>query len=392
MVIGAFCRLEEINVLLVGDLILDSYIYGKAQRISPEAPVPVLLVDGREQRPGGAGNVALNLVSLGAKVTLWGRIGDDDAGRQLQNALQEEGIDCQDWIVSHSTPIKTRFIANNQQLIRVDDEKEHPLTPAEEDLWINQLERVLEGKQLVAISDYGKGVLTTRFLRHLIQAARAKNIPILADPKGSDFTRYEGVTLLKPNLGEARAAANCQDLEGVAKKLLIYADVLMVTRSEEGISLFFKDGTSSHHPVRVREIKDVTGAGDTVLAMLAVALANRLSYTEAADLCNAAASVAIETLGCARVTLSDLAKRLLETDNRNKVFDTTHLAVLRRALDQQMPTHLELTETQLTSELFNRFEQAPKPLIVELSGTPNPHWVRLLANLQSVNYVIIPKI
>ncbi len=337
--VGQLSRISPGKVLVAGDFLLDTYTIGKVSRISPEAPVAVLHVSREEHRPGGAGNVVLNLLALGMQVCAVGRIGTDSSGQLLRQALQDNGADVS-FILNQSdypTPLKTRIIAENQQLVRVDREANTPLSLELEDYLIANLEAILEGVKVVAISDYGKGFFNTRVLSTLIAEARRRGIPTIADPKGIDFNRYSGATIIKPNLSEARSAAGLPaetSLEEVAERVLELsnADVLMITRSQDGISLFFSEGEREDFPVQMREIKDVTGAGDTVLAMLTCGLASGLTISEATELSNLAAGIAIERFGCAQISIADLAKRLLEFDVRNKVFDEEHLFALQHAL------------------------------------------------------------
>ena len=303
--------LDKRQILLVGDLMLDQYTYGSIQRISPEAPVPVLNPQRQESRPGGAGNAALNLVSLGQSVRLLGRVGNDAPGQTLRRELDREGIDTNAVVIDETTPtpLKNRLIASGQQVMRLDQEQVRPLPVPLEHSFEARLSQILDGVHLVAISDYGKGLCTPSFLQTLITAARAASIPVLVDPKGRDITRYRGATLLKPNVHEATEAAGLGEeatLEQVADQLLTSVDSLLITRSEKGMTLFRSNQSPVDFPVEAREVRDVTGAGDTVLSVLAAALANRLSIEEAAELANRAAALAVARFGCARITLNEL--------------------------------------------------------------------------------------
>ena len=299
----------------------------------------------------------------------------------------------------YPTPVKNRIIADNQQIVRVDHESVEPLPEYLEQQIIEQLPALLQPVKIVAISDYGKGLLTPVLLKALISQARQMRIPIIADPKGIDFDRYAGSTVIKPNLSEAYAAARLSldaPLERVADRIFAVsqADALMITRSEAGISIFHREGKRHDFPVRVKEVKDVTGAGDTVLAMLACAMANGLSIEDAAQLSNVAAGIAIERFGCARVTLSDLARRLLEDKTANKVFDEDHLFALKQALDGHHSVLLGIDNTQtLSSHLFRtiqRFaERDDSYLIVYLSQhTPSDDLAHILVSLREVDFVI----
>lgn len=354
MIAGLLSRVAPVPVLVIGDLILDTYTIGKVKRISPEAPVGIVHVHHEEVKPGGASNVSLNLVSLGSFVQLVGRIGADAAGQQLLSTLRMEGVDVSAILVEqgHKTPHKNRIIADNQQIIRVDHEEVSILSADLEREFIQRVPELLNGKKAIAVSDYGKGFLTPKLLRALIDEAKKQGIPVIVDPKGTDFKRYSGATLIKPNQSEAYAAAKMPttaSLEEVADTLLSQCDIgrLMITRSQHGITVFDKQGAREDYPAQVKEIKDVTGAGDTVLAMITCAIANGLSSGEASQLANAAAGIAIEHIGCARVTLPELAKKLLAENAGNKVFDHADLYVLRQALEGVQYTLIDLSQGEM---------------------------------------------
>lgn len=398
---GPFSRLGRRKILVVGDLMLDSYTIGKARRISPEAPVAVVQVQQEEMRPGGAGNAMLNIISLGCDVVAVGRIGKDTAGCILKDALIQEGIDVRGIFTQEGflTPVKNRIIAEGQQIVRIDHEKILPLPEMLEQQVIEMLPALFEGVQIAAISDYGKGFLSRTLLASLIDCAKQKGISVIADPKGIDFTKYAGTTILKPNLGEAYAAANLPTdapLELAAAKVLdiSQADTLMITRSESGISLFHQNGNREDFPVHAREVKDVTGAGDTVLAMLATSLANELDLDQAVKLSNIAAGIAIEHFGCARVTLSDLARRLLEYDVVNKVFDEEHIFALRQALKDKPFTMLGISGAEaLTAKLYGAIQvlsQKGKRLLVFVKDVnPDKDFINLLASICDIDFIIV---
>jgi D-beta-D-heptose 7-phosphate kinase/D-beta-D-heptose 1-phosphate adenosyltransferase len=383
---------------------LDNYTIGKARRISPEAPVAVVSVLREESRPGGAGNVVLNLISLGCSVTALGRVGNDVSGVGIKAFLAQEDVDTVGIFAQEGfpTPVKNRIIADNQQIVRVDHEDTTPLSPEIEKKIIAALPGLMHDVATVAISDYGKGFLTKTLLRAIIDEAKKRQIPVITDPKGIDFSKYSGTTMIKPNLGEAYAAAGVlpeTPLDEAATKILAAAnaEILMVTRSEQGLSLFYRDGKRSDFPVRVREVKDVTGAGDTVLAMLTCAVANGLTIDESALLSNIAAGIAIERFGCARVTLSDLARRLLEFDVTNKIFDEDHLFALKSALHDRSYAILSLqADKGMTSSAFaaiNKLGQEPHTdLILFLADADiNDTFVHLLASLNTVKFIIVHK-
>lgn len=312
-----FDKLSSCNVLLFGDFLLDAYTIGRVKRISPEAPVPILEVVREESRPGGAGNVAINLAALGAKVFAVGRVGSDASGEILLSSLQKKGIDTSFFIEERGylTPVKKRMMAEHQQLLRVDHEKIVPLDSSLEKEWICRMEALDQPIDVIAISDYAKGFLTPSFLRFIIDFGKKRKIPVVVDPKGIDFTKYEGATLIKPNRQEAYGAAKLSfdtSLQEVAKKLLkeVKMQWLLVTRSEEGMSLFNAKGVELHFPVRSKEVLDVTGAGDTALAMVCVGLGSKLDLADTVQLANIASGIAVERLGCAEVFFSEVQERL----------------------------------------------------------------------------------
>ncbi len=400
---GMLSRFSPVRVLVIGDFMLDTYTTGKVRRISPEAPVSVLHVEKEESRPGGAGNVVLNLASLGAKIIAVGRVGYDLAGEQLRDALDSEGADTEHIFLQkgYKTPVKNRLIADAQQVLRVDFETVSPLPDHVEEEVINRMGPLLEKVNILAISDYGKGFLSRSLLKTVIEMAEAKGIPVIVDPKGDDFSKYQGATVIKPNLTEAYAAAklpSSEPLENVAANILSTCGVemLLITRSEAGISLFNKGGQRIDFPVRSKEVKDVTGAGDTVLAMISVALANKLDIRYGAQLANIAAGMAIERLGCARINLSEMAERLLEYDVENKIFDEEHLYALQQALKGKRYSVLGVDSAQgMSTTLFRALRKlsskdSEKKLIVYVRDTdPDEEFVSLLSSLAEVDFIVL---
>lgn len=311
----AFSKLRPRTALVAGDLMLDLYTIGTASRLSPEAPVPVVQIEREERRIGGAGNVMLNLSHLGCQVRALGRIGVDMAGKELKELLRNEGIDTTGVVEDPiPTPVKNRVIAQNQQIVRLDREEVRALSPEGEQKIIALLPQLLKGVDVVAISDYSKGTLSKGLLRALIDAASKQEIPVVVDPKGLDYTRYSGATLIKPNLSEAYAIARkgketCLDL--VAKTILeeIPMGTLMITRGGEGITTWTPRGGQlerADYPTQIHEVKDVTGAGDTVLAMITFSLANEIELPAATQFANLAAGIVVGRLGCASVRLDEL--------------------------------------------------------------------------------------
>jgi D-beta-D-heptose 7-phosphate kinase/D-beta-D-heptose 1-phosphate adenosyltransferase len=401
--IGMLSRFNPVKVLVVGDFMLDTYTTGKVKRISPEAPVSILHVEKEESLAGGAGNVALNLVSLGAEVYAVGRVGYDNAGDELRESLFKEGVNIEGIIYQKGfkTPVKNRLIADSQQVLRVDFETVSQLPDEVESKIVPFLKGMLDQVQIVAVSDYGKGFLTKSLLAKVIAEAKDKGIPVIVDPKGDDFSKYAGATVIKPNLSEAVAAAKLSpstSLDQVAATLLekSQAEMVLITRSEAGMSLFHKSGISFNFPVRSKEVKDVTGAGDTVLAMISVAMANMLDIKYAAQLANIAAGMAIEKLGCARINLSDMSERLLEYDVENKIFDEEHLFALQQALKGKKFIVLGLESHQgMSNAVFKSIrklscrDQEMKLIVYVMDSCLDEEFVSLLSSLAEVDFIVL---
>jgi D-beta-D-heptose 7-phosphate kinase/D-beta-D-heptose 1-phosphate adenosyltransferase len=309
-------RFDRANVLVLGDIMLDRYWQGDTSRISPEAPVPVVKVEQIHDRPGGAGNVALNIAALGAAVTLRGITGDDEMADSLENMLLGAGVSCAfHRVPDHPTITKLRVISRQQQLIRLDFE-EAGLTAASSALE-KDLNRYLEGCDALILSDYAKGALQQPEL--LIAAARAAGKPVLVDPKGTDFSHYRGATLLTPNLHEFEAVmghcATEEELVAKGEDLMreLSLDALLITRGEHGMTLLRPGEEEFHLPARAREVFDVTGAGDTVIAVLGAAVAAGEALPAAVALANTAASIVVGQLGTAAVSAPEL-RRAIQVD------------------------------------------------------------------------------
>ena len=305
-------RLAKARVLVVGDAMLDRYWFGAVDRISPEAPVPVVRVNREEERLGGAANVALNVKTLGAQATLLTVVGDDEPARKLRALLEREGVAA---LLGNDpqlyTIVKLRVIGRNQQLIRIDFENQpdHEVLSA----MLSDYERVLPEHDAVLFSDYGKGGLT--HIPRMIELARKLGKPVLIDPKGSDYSRYAGATVITPNRAELAQVIGAWSSEAqlVDRVQALRAehrlDGLMLTRSEDGMSLFDadpRDGGHARVPAQAREVFDVTGAGDTVIATLAAMLACGLSLREAMPLANRAGGIVVGKFGTASVSYEEL--------------------------------------------------------------------------------------
>ena len=304
--------LSKVRLLVVGDVMLDRYWFGDVSRISPEAPVPVVKVERSEERPGGAANVARNAAALGAQVSLLALVGNDEPGANLKRLMASGGIDASLHVdAAISTTAKLRVIGRQQQLLRIDFET----TPSHEVLRakLSEFEQRLPGFDAVLFSDYGKGGLT--HIGEMIAMARAAGKIVLVDPKGDDYSIYAGATVITPNRSEMRQVVgrwkNDEELEtkALALRQQLELQALLVTRSEEGMSLFHAGGTI-HEKAVAREVYDVSGAGDTVIATLAVMLARGAAWAEAIHIANIAAGIVVGKLGTAVCTRSELEAAL----------------------------------------------------------------------------------
>jgi len=309
-------QFSRARVLVAGDVMLDRYWVGPTSRISPEAPVPVVRIQKDETRPGGAGNVALNIASLGAKVRLLGVSGQDEAGRLLAEELAAAGI-AAELLACHERPTitKLRVLSRNQQLIRLDFEESLSVNGAfDRAAYQQSFGAALADADAVVLSDYGKGTLSD--VASLVAAARAAGKPVLVDPKGNDYRPYRGATLLTPNMSEFEAVVGpCRsEAEIVEKGERLRADLqlqaLLITRSEKGMTLLRPGHAPLNLPTEAREVYDVTGAGDTVIAMLAAALAAGQDLAHACRLANLAAGIVVGKLGTASVSTAELQRAL----------------------------------------------------------------------------------
>jgi D-beta-D-heptose 7-phosphate kinase/D-beta-D-heptose 1-phosphate adenosyltransferase len=322
---------SNVRVLVVGDVMLDRYWYGQSNRISPEAPVVVVNINQEEVRLGGAGNVAANVASLGANALLMGLIGEDPAGEQLETLLNQKNI------ISHlvklphtTTTVKNRVMSRQQQMIRLDFEKPYGDWPKEQ--FLEKYKGLLSSIDAVILSDYAKGTLAD--LKQLISLARQKDIPVLIDTKGKDFEKYQGATVITPNLHEFEtvvgACPNLSDIESKGEKLreLLGLQAVLVTRSEKGMSLIAKEQSPLHIPTEAKEVFDVTGAGDTVIATLSVALASGFSLSQAAALSNKAAGVVVSKLGTAVINIDELNQQAQQKEKPVSIYTESELKII----------------------------------------------------------------
>ena len=334
-----FARARDIRALVIGDLMLDEYLWGKAERISPEAPVQVVDIVREDIRLGGAGNVANNLVALGCRVSVLSVIGADENGTILRHAFSGKGVDVAAVFEDpmRKTSKKTRVIAAHQQIVRIDRESREPLSAEFEQKLVNFLAERGGEYQVILVSDYLKGVLTDEVLAAIMAAGRRAGIPVVIDPKGNDYRKYRGATILTPNRKEAEIASRIridsdETLGKAAAALLGEEDLtaLLITRSEEGMSLFEASGRMSHIPTVAREVFDVTGAGDTVLAVMGLALACGCGFEVSARLANLAAGIAVGKLGTSIVTPTEIINEAghEHRDSTSKIKNREVLAAL----------------------------------------------------------------
>ena len=303
------------RILVLGDLMLDEFIWGRVRRISPEAPVPVVEVERHTLALGGAGNVVSNLVALGAVAAPLGVVGDDASAERLRAAFKEIGVNTDSLVIDSSRPttLKTRILAHNQQVVRADRESRAPVADGIQDKIVERFCIEIESADAVVVSDYNKGLLAPRVLARALTAASARGLTVCLDPKLRNFAFYEPVTVITPNNQEAAEAAGIAiedelSLIEAGRRILesINCRGVLVTRGEEGMTLFTDGGEVTHIPTTAREVYDVTGAGDTVIATLALALASSASLAEGAMLANHAAGVVVGKLGTATLSREEL--------------------------------------------------------------------------------------
>ncbi len=319
---------ERPKVLVVGDLILDEYLWGGVTRISPEAPVPVLETKSENLSLGGAANVANNLAALGCEVTLIGAIGQDEKGDRLLELIKERGIHTEGIFrfVHRPTTSKMRIIAHNQQILRIDKEDNRPITEETEKKIIKFTDQILPEMDGVIVSDYQKGVLTEKVIKNLVHRAQKAKKKVIVDPKSADFSLYKGATVLTPNQKEVERSVpikvnSLEDLERAAEYLLSLtrADALLVTRGKDGMTLYKNKEKPTAIPTEAKEVFDVTGAGDTVVSVFGMAVFVGFDFEEAAWLSNMAASIVVGKVGTAAVTLNEINEFLQE-----EMFRTSH--------------------------------------------------------------------
>ena len=319
-----FDKFIGLQILVIGDVMLDAYIMGKVNRISPEAPVPIVSLENEDARIGGAGNVALNLLALGAKPIICGVIGEDSSGDKLLNLFEKNGISTYGLVKSmaRKTTVKTRVISNKQQLLRIDSESTFPLLESEEIKLNDTIQNIInQGIDGIIFEDYNKGVLTDSVIQNAIKIAKEKDIPTAVDPKKENFLSYRGVSLFKPNLKELKEGLNLnfdfnsnkdlfeKGIEVLEEKL--HNDISFVTLSENGV--FIKNQTEKYYvQAHVRSISDVSGAGDTVIAVATLCLISGASTKQIAEISNLAGGLVCEKSGVVSISKNELLKEVSE--------------------------------------------------------------------------------
>ncbi|MBT3907745.1 MAG: D-glycero-beta-D-manno-heptose-7-phosphate kinase [Rhodospirillaceae bacterium] len=333
-------NLSQARVLCVGDLMLDRFVHGSVDRISPEAPIPILQINNEISMPGGAGNVVRNLAALGANVRFITALGNDSAGKELSVLLNS--FDRVDPVLvvdtGRTTSIKTRYLAGNQQILRADQESTEALAPELADTLLSEARRALKDSDLVVLSDYGKGVLSSDLIQGVIEGAREAGKPVIVDPKGHDYARYQGADLITPNLTELEGAThlpvtNDDEVIAAAQKLIEDHDLsaVLATRSKDGMTLVAKDGEVTHLAAEAREVFDVSGAGDTVVATLGAAMCVEKDLARAAKLANIAAGIVVGKVGTAVAYAKDV---IVELHHQEISSAEAKVLTLEQALDQ----------------------------------------------------------
>ncbi len=312
-------RFPQASVLVIGDLILDHYIWGRVSRISPEAPVPVVHVDSESFKLGGAANVFNNILALGGKADLCGVIGSDESGRMLLKELGTTRAARGGVVIDQDRPTtrKSRVIAHNQQIVRYDVERRAELKPAMQRRILRYVESRLRELSCLVVSDYAKGVVSATLVSEIIRLATARGIPVVVDPKVEHFSYYKGATIITPNHLEATQAAGvhgdddqANNEAGAIIRQRLGCQAVLITRGEKGMSLYEGEGVSWHIPTQARQVFDVTGAGDTVIGTLALALSTGASVRDAATLANHAAGIVVGMVGTATLSAQQLSEVL----------------------------------------------------------------------------------
>jgi len=412
-------RFNQAHLLVIGDLMIDEYVWGGVERISPEAPVPVVAVTDQDYALGGSGNVANNLTTLGARVSVLGVTGRGRDGQRLLDRLEALGADTVGIIQEsgRQTTKKTRIIAEHQQVLRIDRETRKEISAQTFEAVIKSAEQIIPEVDVILISDYGKGLVTRSLIKSLVQIAKKHNKTTVADPKGLDFTKYAGVSLLTPNMKEASLASGIEitdagSLEHAGQMLLEACGIekLLITCGKEGMVYFDADGRSSKMGTKAREVYDVSGAGDTVIAVLGLGIASGLPVLEAVALANTAAGIVVAKVGTAAVSQNELLQALKSSaaDKASKARSLQSLAELCRkrrkdrkkivltngCFDLLHVGHVKLFEASKKlgdvlivaiddDESVRRLKGAGRPVIGAAER------VRILSALDSIDYIVV---
>ena len=414
-----FSRFDHCHILVVGDLMIDEYVWGEVDRISPEAPVQVVSVKNEEYTLGGSGNVVNNLTALGAKVSVLGVTGADSGRKLLLNRLNDLGVGCQGIVQEKSRPTtkKTRIIADHQQVLRIDRETKKEISASTFKLITRLAEQIIPAVDLILISDYGKGLVSPALIADLVCIAKHYSKLTIADPKGLDYSKYSGVSLLTPNSKEASLAAGIEISDqksiAVAGKIIIEKsgiDNLLITCGKDGMVLFEPGNPPFKISTKAREVYDVSGAGDTVMAVLGLGLAAGLSLKEATALANTAAGIVVGKVGTATVSKRELSQALEQTsvDNASKCKSLDEISQICRRL-QKSRKRIVLTNGCFDLlhaghiKLFSASKAHGDVLIVAIDddasvklmkGPGRPvigvnERVRILSALDSVDYIVV---
>ncbi len=316
-------RLSSLKIAVIGDVMLDLYYLGKTDRISPEAPVPVVSVERKEIKPGGAANVCLNLKTLGVTPVMFGIAGEDSEGSMFMENMAQNGISTENIVIENhrATTVKTRVLASDQHVVRFDMETTEEILPETEKKLSDLLRENIPFLDAVIFQDYNKGLLTFNLIKSAITAATEKNVVTAVDPKFKNFSAYKGATIFKPNLREAesilkRKIVTGNDIEKAGKEIMsmLELDKLLITLSEKGMAAFERNKKMSIIPARSAKIANVSGAGDTVIASLVAFICAGASFEQACAISNYAASLAVEDVSIIPVSIDDLKKRLVENE------------------------------------------------------------------------------
>ncbi len=410
-------NLPKVRVLVIGDLILDHYIYGRTERTSPEAPVPVVVFERESMIPGGAANVARNAARFGAQTWCMGVVGNDQHGEMLRELLRAQGVDCSGILSADHRPttVKTRIISHNQQMLRLDREVTAPLSKTTEHVITEKIDRLVPLADVVVASDYAKGVLSPKIFQHIGDVARQHRIPVFVDPKGRNYQRYRGAFALTPNAKEAAEASGFdtsteEGIRDAAKRIFEVTDCswVIITRGAHGAAVCAREEAPVFIPTLAKEVFDVTGAGDSFITFLALAVGAGIEITTAAHIANAAAGVVVGKIGAATVSpqellealvpemssykvipaenLPELGDRLRKSGKRivftNGCFDFLHAGHV--ALLQEAKRLGDVLVVAINSdEMIRRLKGEPRPILKQHERE------RLLSAIEAVDYIVV---